>query len=219
MDVNESMAEETTYECPECGTSVGEHETRCPGCGAVFEDSTAEDDQEREVAVVAAEKDDEEGGEPEGKAEEAEDDADETAREPENAEEEENEPVKEAEKIEDAGDEPVEEAEKVEAGEITGEKAEAEKEDAGEASSEREEEPAARMPKKAGLNMGGIVIAALGGAGILGALLLDPLMNLVDSKHPADINIGPTQLLGVVVAALVLAAGGVIAFVMRKKGK
>ena len=80
-----------------------------------------------------------------------------------------------------------------------------------------EEEPTAPVKKKAGLNMGGVVIAILGVLGLIGAVLWDPFMNILESKHAADINIGSTQIYGIVAAVLVLLVGVMIIFAMRKK--
>ncbi len=33
----EAHQEDIVFECPICGTEVGEHDTRCPGCDAIFE--------------------------------------------------------------------------------------------------------------------------------------------------------------------------------------
>jgi len=189
MNIYEIMSEETKYECPECGTSVAEDETKCPGCGAVFEESGDEAIKEPEAAVVTAEKADDEVGEP----------------------------VKDAETADDAGGEPVKEAERVDAEEAD-DVAEEKKEDE-QTPVKKEAAPPAAKPKNAGLNKGGIVIALLGGLGLAGAALLDPLLNILDSKHPADINIGPTQMLGIAAAAIVLAVGIVVAFAMRKTAK
>jgi DNA-directed RNA polymerase subunit RPC12/RpoP len=166
------MSEETKYECPECGTSVAENETKCSGCGAVFEESADEAVKEPEAAVVTAEKVEDEGGEP----------------------------VTEAEKVD------TNEADSVE---------EEKKEDEG-THDKTEERPPATEPKNAGLNKIGIVIALLGGLGVVGAALLDALINILDSNHPADINIGPTQMLGIAAAAIVLAVGIVVTFAMRR---
>ena len=39
VKVEEPTEDETlTYECPLCGSEVKEDATRCPGCGAIFED-------------------------------------------------------------------------------------------------------------------------------------------------------------------------------------
>jgi len=121
-----------------------------------------------------------------------------------------------AEKVEDESDEPVKEAEKIGTNEDTDDNGEEEKKEAEETPDEKEEEPPAHEPKKAGPNKLGLVISVVGILGVMGAVLLDPLMNILDSKHPADINIGTTQMAGVLVAAIVLVAGIVITFAMRK---
>lgn len=100
----------------------------------------------------------------------------------------------------------------------TGQVPEKEKDEAEKAGKEKEEPP----PKekiKPGLNTTGLVIAVLGVLGLAGAILLDPILNIIDSAHPAGISIGPSQMAGIAVAALVLVAGVVIAFAMRRKGK
>jgi hypothetical protein len=82
---------------------------------------------------------------------------------------------------------------------------------------EAEEGPPAPVKKKAGLNMGGVAISIVGVLGVVGAVLWDPFMNILDSKRSAAINVGTTQLFGIVAAALVLVVGVIIVFAMRKK--
>ena len=78
-------------------------------------------------------------------------------------------------------------------------------------------EPAAPGKKKIGLNMVGVVITVLGVLGLIGAVLLDPFMNIVDSSHPAAMNIGIMQMIGIAVAVLVLVAGVMITIAKREK--
>jgi len=82
---------------------------------------------------------------------------------------------------------------------------------------EAEEEPPAPVKKKAGPSMGGVAIAIVGVLGVIGAVLWDPFMNIMDSKRSAAINVGTTQLFGIVAAALVLVVGVIIVFAMRRK--
>jgi F0F1-type ATP synthase assembly protein I len=70
--------------------------------------------------------------------------------------------------------------------------------------------------KKSGIPMIGLIVTLLGAIGIVGAVLLDPIMNMMDASHPAGIAIGSMQMIGVGVAAMVLVVGIVIAVVMRK---
>jgi len=81
----------------------------------------------------------------------------------------------------------------------------------------KSEEPAAPKKKSALVNMAEIVIVLVGVVGVVGALLLDPVMNIFDSGHSADINIGTTQMMGVVAAMVVLIAGLVMIAVSRIK--
>jgi len=81
----------------------------------------------------------------------------------------------------------------------------------------KSKEPEAVKTKKPGLNMIGVVVSVLGVLGLIGAVLLDPFMNIVDSSHPAAMNIGFMQMIGLAVAVLVLAAGVMITISKRKK--
>jgi uncharacterized membrane protein YdbT with pleckstrin-like domain len=121
-----------------------------------------------------------------------------------------------AEKVEDESVEPEKEQEDKEAKEDAGEKTEEKKKEE-ETPDEEDREPPAGEPMKAGLNKVGIVVSVLGILGVVGAVLLDPVMNILDSKHSAAIIIGPTQMAGVLVAAVVLVVGLVITFAMRKR--
>ena len=71
--------------------------------------------------------------------------------------------------------------------------------------------------KKGGLNMGGMILAVLGVLGTIGAVLLDPILHMTDSKHSADIVIGPTQIMLILVGVIILVAGLAVAFVFRSK--
>ena len=185
------MPEPSDYECPECGTQVGESDNKCHGCGAVFEENPEEGAEEPDIAIVTAEKVYDESGEP----------------------------VEEAEKVEEDSEGNVEDAEENDVKEDTDDKTKEKEQEDEETPDEKEEEPPAEAPRKAGLNKGGIVVTVLGVLGIVGAVLLDPLMNLVYSEHSADINMGTAQMAGVLVAVIVLIAGIVITFAMRRKGK
>lgn len=77
-------------------------------------------------------------------------------------------------------------------------------------------EPLAPGKKKSGVPMAGLTITVLGAIGIAGAVVLDPMMNAVDSSHPAAIAIGTMQMVGIAVAAVVLVAG-VLVSMKRKK--
>ena len=122
-----------------------------------------------------------------------------------------------AEKVEDESAEPEKEQEDKELKEDTGKKTEEKKKEEEETPDEEDREPPAGEPMKAGLNIVGIVVSVLGILGVVGAVLLDPVMNTLDSKHSAAIIIGPTQMAGVLVAAVVLVVGLVITFAMRKR--
>lgn len=78
------------------------------------------------------------------------------------------------------------------------------------------ESPAPKK-KKTGVSMVGLMIMLVGALGLVGAFVFDPIMNMMDSSHPADINIGNTQMIGIVVAAIVLVVGIIITVLMRKK--
>jgi cobalamin biosynthesis Mg chelatase CobN len=79
-----------------------------------------------------------------------------------------------------------------------------------------DEQSPAPKKKKSGIPMIGLIVTLLGAIGIVGAVLLDPIMNMMDASHPAAIAIGSMQMIGVGVAAIVLVVGIVIAVVMRK---
>jgi hypothetical protein len=112
-------------------------------------------------------------------------------------------------KSEDDDEVKVIEAKKVEEG--AGDGAKADEEDAEtykvEAKEETEAGPPAPNIKKPGLSMAGLMITVLGAIGIVGAYLLDPILNMTDSSHPAGISIGNTQMMGIGVAAVVLVVG------------
>ena len=80
---------------------------------------------------------------------------------------------------------------------------------------EKSKHPAPK--KKSILSLSGLIIAVLGALGLVGAILLDPLMNMTDSNHSADINIGGTQMMAVLAAAMVVIVGMVITIIMRSK--
>jgi uncharacterized membrane protein YdbT with pleckstrin-like domain len=112
------------------------------------------------------------------------------------------------------------EAEKVE--DEPEDKAEAEEKEEAEPKKEKtqkkpEKEPPVPKSKKSGLSMAGLIITVLGAIGIAGAVLLDPIMNLMDSSHPAEISIGNMQMIGIVAAAVVLIVGIIITVITRKK--
>jgi uncharacterized membrane protein YcjF (UPF0283 family) len=126
----------------------------------------------------------------------------------------------------DEEQEPIQ-GEKVEETEEPGEQNKAEEEDETEKEKEVETEKnksraepgegtSAPKKKKSGLPMAGMMVTALGAVGIVGAVLLDPIMNAMNHSHPADIAIGSTQMIGIAVAAVVLVVGIVITVVMRK---
>lgn len=71
-------------------------------------------------------------------------------------------------------------------------------------------------PGRARLGMAGIVISALGAVGVLAGVFLDPLRSLAEPVHPAAIEIGATQLAGILAAAIVTAIGVILAFSWRK---
>jgi len=131
------------------------------------------------------------------------------------------------EKSEEGEEEQVEviEAEKVDEGSENAEEAEEEDEtekekevETGKKESRAEPDEETSAPKKkAGLPMAGIIITVLGAIGIVGAVLLDPIMNMTNQSHPADIIIGNMQMIGIAVAAVVLVVGIVITVLMRKK--
>lgn len=77
--------------------------------------------------------------------------------------------------------------------------------------------PAAAQTKKSGPNTLGIAISILGVLGLIGGVLLDPFMNIVDSSHPAAMNIGIMQMIGIAVAVLVLVAGVMMTIAKRKR--
>jgi hypothetical protein len=113
----------------------------------------------------------------------------------------------------DDGDKEVEEVKADESGEIA---------DGSEQKAESTEKVESEVPvevekKKTGLNMSGIAITVLGVLGLIGGILYDPLMNIVDSSHPAEMSIGIMQMMGIVVAVLVLVAGVMIIITKRKK--
>jgi uncharacterized membrane protein YdbT with pleckstrin-like domain len=78
-------------------------------------------------------------------------------------------------------------------------------------------EPPAQKAKKSGPSMIGLIIIFLGAVGIVGAFLLDPILNMTDSSHPAAIAIGTIQMMGIALAAVVLIIGIVITVMPRKK--
>ncbi len=229
------MSAEVAYECPECGAGVREEDTKCNSCGAVFEgdggDSAVSPGDTAPAGPGAGRPVDGQGGPAEdsgggvidakpithsngGIGREDGGDA---------------EVVKEREESakgigETAKDR--EEAESADGGKGGGrptEKAENEEDSGGGKKAEEEpvvasrKGPSSRHGKKAGPNKAGIAIAALGALGLAGAVLLDPILNLLDSKHPAGINIGTTQMAGLMAAVIVLAAGVVIALVMGRR--
>jgi hypothetical protein len=122
-----------------------------------------------------------------------------------------------AENVEDESSDPEKDKEDIKAKEDADEKTEETDKEEDETPDEGEKEPPAGEPMKAGLNKVGIVVSALGILGVLGAVLLDPVMNILDSKHSSAIIIGPTQMAGVLAAAVVLVVGLVITFAMRKR--
>ncbi|MBM4250034.1 MAG: hypothetical protein FJ149_11545 [Euryarchaeota archaeon] len=186
------MPEGVAYECHECGARVKEEDTKCNSCGAVFE-GNAEAPKEPVGETTP--------GEPEKKAE---------AMEGKEAAGEEDSDVIDAELIKPE----TEDGKPREAGKEPGmEKGETKK------AGDEEEKPPLKGEKKPGPNMAGIVIAVIGALGLVGAVLLDLLLNIIDPAHPADISIGPSQMAGILIAILVLVAGVVVAFAMRKKGK
>lgn len=99
---------------------------------------------------------------------------------------------------------------------IIAEKVEDEK-DAEDVVEVKSEEPAAPKKKSAFKDMSEIAIVLVGALALVGALLLDPILNIFDSDHSADINIGTTQMMGVVAAMVILIAGVVMIAVSRKK--
>ena len=112
------------------------------------------------------------------------------------------------------------EAEKVEGEpEDTAEAEDKEKAETGEEKPEEktEAEPPAPKAKKSGLSMAGLIVTVLGAVGTVGAFLLDPILNMTDSSHPAGISIGNIQMMVIGVAAVVLIVGIVIIVLPRKK--
>jgi len=134
--------------------------------------------------------------------------------------------------VEKGGDEVVAEvqvleAEKVEEEPVNKEEGAEEKQEAGDEKTadtgiEKPDEkleagPPAPTPKKSGISMPGLIVTVLGAIGIVGAVILDPIMNMMDSSHSADIIIGNTHMMVVVAAAVVLIVGIVITVLTRKK--
>ena len=64
--------------------------------------------------------------------------------------------------------------------------------------------------------MAGLAITVLGALGVAGAVVLDPVMNMMDSSHSATIAIGMMQMGGIAVAAVVLVAGVLISMKRKK---
>ncbi len=48
--IEEPVAEVVVFECPLCGAEVGEQESKCPGCGAIFEEDDEEYDEDENEA-------------------------------------------------------------------------------------------------------------------------------------------------------------------------
>jgi hypothetical protein len=124
------------------------------------------------------------------------------------------------------GDQPIQ-AEKVEEQEEPAEDKQAEEEEGTEKDTKTETGGEKLQPKqdeelpepgkqKSGVPMAGLAITALGALGVAGAIVLDPVMNMVDSSHPATMAIGMMQMIGIAVAAVVLVAG-ILVSMKRKK--
>jgi hypothetical protein len=96
-------------------------------------------------------------------------------------------------------------------------KADASPQKAGRSEKAQSKKPSAVEKKKSGPNILGVAISVLGILGLIGGVLLDPFMNIVDSSHPAAMNIGMMQMIGIAVAVLVLVAGVMITITKGKK--
>jgi hypothetical protein len=234
------MPEEVAYECPACGANVKEEDTKCDSCGAEFasdagdepasqgapdEDDAKQRDGPADAGppeVVEAEPAEPEGPGPDGgKASEEEGEAGEAGEGGDGSDE--------AEEPAD-GDDGDDESSGVKGGEEEATGGKDGEEDDGK--DEPEEggpgaekvagkpgaEKAAQPPKagKPGPNLVGIAVAVLGALGLGGAILLDPLLNLIDNNHPAEPSIGTSQLAIMIAAAPVMMAGIIIAFTLRR---
>jgi len=83
----------------------------------------------------------------------------------------------------------------------------------------REKAPTLKGPNDTEVNRVGTVIYLLGALGVMVGTLQDPLMNIIDSSHPATITMGAMQLAVVLISAIVMVAGFFIMFFMPKKSR